>query len=70
MPVIDYACGECGYRFRTPAEAPKDRRSLMCPSCGSIDINIVTTSPAASRVMRAKVPVAAGEERPGDSGTS
>lgn len=68
MRGSDYVCGTCGYRFRTPAEAPRDARSLMCPGCGSIDVNIVTAPAVVSRVMRAKVPATSVEREPEGSG--
>ena len=36
----EYQCGECRHRFRTPEGAPRDTRLLMCPACGSIDLNL------------------------------
>ena len=41
MPGSEYECGECRHRFRTPEGAARDTRSLMCPACGSIDLNLV-----------------------------
>ena len=38
----EYECGECRHRFRTPEGAPRDTRSLMCPACGSIDLNLMS----------------------------
>jgi DNA-directed RNA polymerase subunit RPC12/RpoP len=37
----EYECGECRHRFRTPEGAPHDTRNIMCPACGSIDLNLV-----------------------------
>jgi hypothetical protein len=36
-----YLCGECRHRFRAPEGVPRDTRTLMCPACGSIDLNLV-----------------------------
>jgi len=36
----EYECGECRHRFRVPAGATRDTRTLMCPACGSIDLNL------------------------------
>jgi DNA-directed RNA polymerase subunit RPC12/RpoP len=38
----EYECGECRHRFRVPEGAVRDSRLLMCPSCGSIDLNLTT----------------------------
>ena len=57
MPGREYVCGECGHRFRTPDEAPHDVRSLMCPSCGSIDLSLDDVQRPSPLVMRAKGPV-------------
>jgi hypothetical protein len=45
----EYECGECHHRFRTPEGAGRDARLLMCPACGSIDLNLrrVERPPAA-----------------------
>jgi hypothetical protein len=42
MPGSEYECGECRHHFRTPEGAPRDTRSLMCPACGSVDLNLIT----------------------------
>jgi len=36
----EYECGECRHSFRMPAGAARDTRLLMCPACGSIDLNV------------------------------
>jgi DNA-directed RNA polymerase subunit RPC12/RpoP len=36
----EYECGECRYRFRLAEGADRDARLLMCPACGSIDLNL------------------------------
>ncbi len=45
----EYYCGECRHRFRAPEGAGRDTRLLMCPACGSIDLNLtyVERAPAA-----------------------
>lgn len=61
MPGSHYECAECGHRFRTPDGMPHDRRSLMCPGCGSCDLMIAEPTHAAPIVMRAKTPALAGD---------
>jgi hypothetical protein len=36
----EYVCGECRHRFRMPEGTGRDARLLMCPACGSIDLNL------------------------------
>jgi DNA-directed RNA polymerase subunit RPC12/RpoP len=36
----EYECGECRHRFRMPEGPGRDARLLMCPACGSIDLNL------------------------------
>ena len=50
----EYECGECRHRFRTSEGAPRDVRMLMCPACGSIDLNLMTVERPAPPVMRAR----------------
>lgn len=50
----EYECGECRHRFRPPEGAPRDVRMLMCPACGSIDLNLMTVERPAPAVMRAR----------------
>jgi DNA-directed RNA polymerase subunit RPC12/RpoP len=38
----EYECGECRHRFRAPEGVPRDTRTLMCPACGSIDLNLMS----------------------------
>ena len=38
----EYQCGECSHTFRIPEGAARDTRLLMCPACGSIDLNLTT----------------------------
>ena len=61
MPGREYVCAECGHHFRTPEGMPRDNRSLMCPGCGSYDLNISEVQRAAPIVMRAKTPAPAGD---------
>jgi hypothetical protein len=53
-----YECGECHHRFRVPEGAVRDTRLLMCPACGSIDLNLVTVErpPAVTWTSRAGIP--------------
>lgn len=53
MPGSEYQCGECRHRFRSPEGVPHDRRSLMCPACGSMDIEIVDVERPRPSVLRA-----------------
>ena len=55
----EYECGECRHRFRTPDEAPHDTRSLMCPACGSIDLNLMHGDRSATAVWSAREGAAA-----------
>jgi len=50
----EYQCGQCHHRFRTPEGAPLDVRTLMCPACGSIDLNLVTVQRPAPPVLVAR----------------
>jgi DNA-directed RNA polymerase subunit RPC12/RpoP len=50
----EYECGECGHRFRAPEDAPHDTRSLMCPACGSIDLNRLDVLRPRPAVLRAR----------------
>jgi len=69
MAHREYVCGECGHRFGTPADAPHDTRSFMCPSCGSIDLTIVDKVRVPTAIMRAAEPAKAGDGwRGGGSG--
>jgi Zn finger protein HypA/HybF involved in hydrogenase expression len=69
MAASGFRCSECGWVFRTEAEG-RDRRMLMCPSCGSYDLQIFGTDGQVP-VLRAKPPAAVGTpddlRRPPDS---
>lgn len=65
MPGVEYLCRECGNRFRTPDGAAAAKRSLMCPACGGIDLSMVLAERPRPQVMRAKVPLQAGDLWPG-----
>ena len=56
----EYQCGECRHSFRVPEGTARDTRMLMCPACGSIDLNLVTTRrrPAAVWTSREATPAA------------
>jgi hypothetical protein len=41
----EYDCGECRHTFRVPEGAGRDTRLLMCPACGSIDLNLRHAGP-------------------------
>jgi len=57
----EYACGECGHRFRTPEGAIVDSRMLMCPGCGSIDLTIMVVDRPRPAVLRAREPIQTGD---------
>jgi DNA-directed RNA polymerase subunit RPC12/RpoP len=40
----EYECGECRHRFRIAEGAAHDARLLMCPACGSIDLNLIAAA--------------------------
>ena len=46
----EYECGECHHRFGTAEGAGRDARLLMCPACGSIDLNLRHVERAPSAV--------------------
>jgi len=50
----EYQCGECRHRFRSPEGAPRDTRMLMCPACGSIDLNLVDVVRPAPAIWTAR----------------
>jgi DNA-directed RNA polymerase subunit RPC12/RpoP len=54
----EYECGECRHRFRLPEGPGRDTRMVMCPACGSIDLNLtyVERSPAAVWTSREGAP--------------
>ena len=56
----EYQCGECRHRFRAPEGAPRDTRLLMCPACGSIDLNLVDVGRPAPAVWVAHEGAPAG----------
>ena len=59
MPGREYACGDCGHIFGTPEGEARSAHTLMCPSCGSIDLSIVIVDHAPRIVMRAMEPAKA-----------
>ncbi|MFA4964697.1 MAG: hypothetical protein WC709_03555 [Thermoleophilia bacterium] len=59
----EFICGECGHRFRGPEGVAHDKRSLMCPACGSLDLTIADVTRPAPAVMRAKQPAPAAHSR-------
>jgi DNA-directed RNA polymerase subunit RPC12/RpoP len=59
----EYECGECRHRFRAPEDAPHDTRSLMCPACGSIDLNRTDVVRPRPVVLRAPAGAPAGDWR-------
>lgn len=61
MPGSHYVCAECGHHFRTPDGLPRDKRSLMCPGCGSYDLMFAESTRTAPIVMRARTPASAGD---------
>ena len=63
MPGNEYECGECRHRFRTPEGLPRDTRSLMCPACGSIDLNLMDVTRPKPAVMIAREGTPADQRR-------
>jgi len=61
MPGRDYVCGDCRHVFGTPDGEAVNARALMCPSCGSVDLSIITVEHAPQIVMRATEPAKAGD---------
>jgi DNA-directed RNA polymerase subunit RPC12/RpoP len=61
----EYQCGDCRHSFRVPEGAGRDSRLLMCPACGSIDLNLITArrTPAVVWTSGEALPAA---ERTGD----
>ena len=59
----EYECGECRHRFRAPEGVARDTRSLMCPACGSIDLNLMSVARPASAVWTAREGAPAEEWR-------
>jgi hypothetical protein len=61
----EFECGECRHHFRVPGGAAHDARLLMCPACGSIDLNLVTDrqTPDAVWTGREGVPAAQRDRR-------
>lgn len=59
----EYQCGECCHRFRAPEGMPRDTRTLMCPACGSIDLNLMTVERPAPAVMVAREGAPAEQRR-------
>lgn len=60
----EYQCGECHHRFRVPEGAVRDTRLLMCPACGSIDLNVVYAERPAASVWTSRegVPAVDGDK--------
>jgi DNA-directed RNA polymerase subunit RPC12/RpoP len=50
----EYQCGECRHSFRVPEGAVRDTRLLMCPACGSIDLNLVYAERPAAAVWTSR----------------
>ena len=61
MPGTEYECGECRHRFRTPVGVAPDARTLMCPACGSIDLNVMQVMRPRPAVMSAREGAPAGD---------
>jgi hypothetical protein len=59
-----FECGGCHHSFGVPEGAARDTRLLMCPACGSIDLNVeyVERPPAVVWTSREHVPAAGPEE--------
>ncbi len=61
MPGSEYRCSECGHLFRTPDGVPHDTRSLMCPACGSIYLDLIEVERPRPTVMRAREKAPSGD---------
>ena len=61
MTGTAYRCAFCGHLFRTADDIPRDARTVMCPACGSIDVNIVTVR-GTPTVRRAATPARCGRD--------
>lgn len=60
MTARTFRCRECGYPFKTADEGWARDATLMCPACGSADVDILTVVPTSTRTtMRAKESVTA-----------
>ncbi len=60
MTARTFRCRECGYPFKTADEGWARDAALMCPACGSSDVNILTLVPPSTRTtMRATESTAA-----------
>jgi hypothetical protein len=57
----EYQCGDCRHSFRVPEGAGRDSRLLMCPACGSIDLNLITVQRAPAVVWTSGEAVPAAE---------
>ena len=57
----EYECGECRHSFRLPEGAARDTRMLMCPACGSIDLNLITVQRAPAGVWTSREAAVSGE---------
>jgi DNA-directed RNA polymerase subunit RPC12/RpoP len=62
----EYECSDCHHIFRLPEFAPHDTRLLMCPACGSIDLNLIVVSRPAAAVWTSRegAPAASGGAGP------
>jgi DNA-directed RNA polymerase subunit RPC12/RpoP len=50
----EFRCADCGYPFKTADEGWARRIDLMCPSCGSADLDIVMPGrPTVTRMVAA-----------------
>lgn len=54
MTARAFRCRECGYPFKTADKGWARDAALMCPACGSPDVNILSAVPAQTpAIMRA-----------------
>ena len=58
MPGSEYQCRDCSYQFRTPPGVPVDTRSLMCPACGSLYLDLANVTFPPAVVWTARQPAA------------
>lgn len=48
MPIYEFACADCGYRFEYTSKSG-DAREVKCPSCGSHAVSKLISIPGLVR---------------------
>lgn len=49
MPIYEYKCNGCGEVFEFFISASYDAKTLVCPGCGSSDLERLISAPVALR---------------------